>query len=45
MLLNFLEGLNKELPGTMHIELEDFYQRRIFIPREVGGGVAKRGMP
>ena len=41
-LLNFLEGLNKELPGIMHIELEDFYQRGIFIPREVGGGVAKK---
>jgi len=41
-LLNFLEGLNKELPGIMHIELEGFYQRGIFIPREVGGGVAKK---
>ncbi len=41
-LLNFLEGLNKELPGIMHVELEDFYQRGIFIPREVGGGVAKK---
>jgi len=26
----------------MHIELEDFYQRGIFIPKEVGGGVAKK---
>ncbi len=41
-LLNFLEELNKELPGIMHIELEDFYQRGIFIPREVGGGAAKK---
>jgi DNA polymerase I/DNA polymerase-2 len=41
-LLPFLEGLNKELPGIMHIELEGFYQRGIFIPREVGGGVAKK---
>jgi DNA polymerase I/DNA polymerase-2 len=41
-LLHFLEGLNKELPGIMHIELEDIYQRGIFIPREVGGGVAKK---
>jgi DNA polymerase I/DNA polymerase-2 len=41
-LLSFLEGLNKELPGIMHIELEDLYQRGIFIPREVGGGVAKK---
>ena len=41
-LLNFLEELNRELPGIMHIELEDFYQRGIFIPKEVGGGVAKK---
>jgi len=41
-LLIFLDALNKELPGMMHIELEDFYQRGIFIPREVGGGVAKK---
>jgi DNA polymerase elongation subunit (family B) len=41
-LLNFLEGLNKDLPGILHIELEDIYQRGIFIPREVGGGVAKK---
>jgi DNA polymerase I/DNA polymerase-2 len=41
-LLHFLDELNKELPGIMHIELEDFYQRGIFIPREVGGGVAKK---
>jgi DNA polymerase I/DNA polymerase-2 len=34
--------LNKELPGIMHIELEGFYQRGIFIPREVGGGTAKK---
>jgi DNA polymerase I/DNA polymerase-2 len=41
-LLNFLKELNKELPGIMHVELEDFYQRGIFIPREVGGGAAKK---
>jgi DNA polymerase Pol2 len=41
-LLNFLEELNRELPGIMHVELEDFYQRGIFIPREVGGGAAKK---
>jgi len=41
-LLHFLEGLNKGLPGIMHIELEAFYRRGIFIPREVGGGVAKK---
>jgi DNA polymerase I/DNA polymerase-2 len=26
----------------MHIELEGFYQRGIFIPKEVGGGTAKK---
>jgi DNA polymerase Pol2 len=41
-LLNFLEELNRELPGIMRIELENFYQRGIFIPREIGGGVAKK---
>jgi DNA polymerase I/DNA polymerase-2 len=41
-LLNFLEESNKDLPGIMHIELEGFYQRGIFIPREIGGGAAKK---
>lgn len=41
-LLNFLEEVNEKLPGIMHMELENFYQRGIFIPREVGGGVAKK---
>jgi DNA polymerase I/DNA polymerase-2 len=41
-LLNFLDTLNKDLPGILHIELEGFYQRGIFIPREVGGGAAKK---
>ncbi len=41
-LLRFLEGLNKELPGIMHIELEGYYQKGIFIPKEVGGGAAKK---
>ncbi len=40
--INFLERVNKELPGIMHIELEDIYLRGIFIPREIGGGTAKK---
>jgi len=41
-LLDFVEAMNKDLPGIMRIELEDFYPRGIFIPREIGGGVAKK---
>jgi DNA polymerase Pol2 len=41
-LLDFLERVNEKLPGIMHIELEGFYQRGIFIPREIGGGAAKK---
>ena len=41
-LLTFLEEVNEKLPGIMRMELENFYQRGIFIPREVGGGVAKK---
>ena len=41
-LLDFCESMNKELPGIMHIDLEDFYQRGMFIPREIGGGAAKK---
>ncbi|HSB04601.1 MAG TPA: DNA-directed DNA polymerase [Thermodesulfobacteriota bacterium] len=41
-LIDFLEQLNNRLPGIMHIDLEDFYLRGIFIPREIGGGTAKK---
>ena len=41
-LLRFLEELNSSLPGIMKVELEGFYLRGIFIPREVGGGTAKK---
>ncbi len=41
-IINFLERVNRELPGIMHIELEDIYLRGIFIPREIGGGTAKK---
>jgi len=41
-LLSFLEELNKRLPGVMRMDLEGFYLRGIFIPKEIGGGVAKK---
>ncbi len=41
-LLSLLEKLNSSLPGLIRLELENFYIRGIFIPREVGGGVAKK---
>lgn len=40
--LNFLEKVNKELPGIMRLDLEDFYVRGIFIPRGVAPGTAKK---
>ncbi|OQX82132.1 MAG: hypothetical protein B6D56_00015 [Candidatus Omnitrophica bacterium 4484_70.1] len=41
-LLLFLERLNRQLPGIMKIELEDFYRRGIFIPKEKKRGAKKR---
>ncbi len=41
-LLEFLDEMNTRLPGLMRIELEDFYLRGIFIPKEIGGGTAKK---
>ncbi len=41
-LLEFLEKINSKLPGIMRMELENFYRRGIFIPKEIGGGVAKK---
>ncbi len=41
-LLGFLEELNSSLPGIMKVELEGFYLRGLFIPKEVGGGTAKK---
>lgn len=41
-LLSFLEEINSQLPGIMRMELENFYIRGIFIPKEIGGGVAKK---
>ncbi len=41
-LLRFLEEVNKNLPGIIRIELENFYPRGIFIPKETGSGIAKK---
>lgn len=41
-LLSFLEEINSQLPGIMRMEFENFYIRGIFIPKEIGGGVAKK---
>ncbi len=41
-LISFLEEINEKLPGIMRMELENFYRRGIFIPKEIGGGVAKK---
>lgn len=41
-LFKFLNDLNAKLPKEMRMELENFYTRGIFIPKEVGGGVAKK---
>jgi len=41
-LLDFLKKTNKILPGILKIELEDFYLRGIFIPKETKGIAKKR---
>jgi len=41
-LFSFLKEMNKKLPGIMRIELENFYLRGIFIPKETNKGVAKK---
>lgn len=41
-LFSFLKKLNRELPGIMKIELENFYLRGIFIPKETKGVAKKR---
>lgn len=37
-----LEKLNSELPGIMHLELEDFYKRGIWVTTREGGIGAKK---
>lgn len=38
----FLKGINKSLPNTMELELEDFYTRGVFVGKRGGEGGAKK---
>lgn len=38
----FLKKLNSQLPGIMELELEDFYQRGIWVTKRTGGFGAKK---
>ncbi len=40
--LEYLKKLNKELPGIMELELEDFYKRGIFVTKRTGDFGAKK---
>lgn len=40
--LTFLEELNKDLPGIMELELEDFYKRGIWVTKRTGEFGAKK---
>ncbi|MCL5730421.1 MAG: DNA-directed DNA polymerase [Candidatus Pacearchaeota archaeon] len=40
--LHMLESLNKELPGIMELELEDFYKRGIWVTKRTGEFGAKK---
>ncbi len=40
--LDFLEKLNKQLPGIMELELEDFYKRGIWVTKRTGEFGAKK---
>ncbi|MCX6748638.1 MAG: DNA-directed DNA polymerase, partial [Candidatus Pacearchaeota archaeon] len=39
---DFLEKLNKELPGIMELELEDFYKRGLWVTKRTGEFGAKK---
>jgi DNA polymerase elongation subunit (family B) len=39
---DFLEKLNKNLPGIMELELEDFYKRGIWVTKRTGESGAKK---
>jgi DNA polymerase elongation subunit (family B) len=41
-ILNFLKGVNKELPSLMELELENFYPRGIFVSKKSGEKGAKK---
>lgn len=38
----FINEINKELPGIMRLDLEDYYLKGLFIPKETGGTAKKR---
>lgn len=38
----FLERINRQLPGLMELDFQGIYRRGIFIPRGVGPGTAKK---
>lgn len=39
---NFIKEINELLPGIMRLDLEDFYIKGLFVPREAGGVAKKR---
>ena len=41
-ILKLLDKLNSELPGIMHLELEDFYKRGIWVTKRTGEFGAKK---
>ena len=40
--INFMEGINKNLPGDMKLELEDFYTRGVFVTKKGKDAGAKK---
>jgi len=38
----FINEINDSLPGFMRLDLEDFYVKGLFVPRESGGVAKKR---
>ncbi len=40
--MDFIREINDYLPGLMRLDLEDFYQKGLFVPREKGGTAKKR---
>lgn len=38
----FIKEINQSLPGLMRLDLEDFYVKGLFVPREAGGVAKKR---
>lgn len=38
----FIDEINQELPGMMRLDLEDYYIKGLFVPKETGGTAKKR---